>query len=281
MDNSVLFSLDAELIVSVLVLLLIFAVVGVVAGLIAGLFGLGGGVVIVPALIYTYAGLAFPETVATHLAVGTSLGCIVVTSITASRTHWKKGAVDLNILSPLVPGVLIGGWFGGVLASWLAGVELQLAFAGFLVFVGFTMLRAVGDGGQRLPGAPGRALAGSVIGSLSALFGIGGGSLTVPFLRYCQIPMAKAVATSAALGLPIAVAGVSSFIYQGWGQADLPQGALGYFYLPAFLGIVVFSAPASRIGARMAHNLPAEKLQKGFALVLFIIAIELFVSGLL
>ncbi|WP_423896187.1 sulfite exporter TauE/SafE family protein [Candidatus Pelagadaptatus aseana] len=266
---------------SILSLLLIFAVVGVVAGLIAGLFGLGGGVVIVPALIYTFAGLAFPETVATHLAVGTSLGCIVVTSLTASRTHWKKGAVDLNILGPLVPGVLVGGWCGGLLASLLAGAELQLAFAAFLVFVGFTMLKAVGDGGQRLPGIPGRVLAGTVIGSLSSLFGIGGGSLTVPFLRVCQVPMAKAVATSAALGLPIAVAGVASFIYQGWGQPDLPDGAYGYFYLPAFLGIVVFSAPASRIGARMAHNLPAEKLQKGFAVVLFLIAVELFVSGLM
>lgn len=262
-------------------MLLVFAVVGVVAGLIAGLFGLGGGVVIVPALIYTFAALNFPESVLTHLAVGTSLGCIVVTASIASRTHWQKGAIDTAILWPLVPGVLIGGWFGGLLASLLAGVELQFAFAGFLVFVALTMLHSLASGGGNLPGPVGRSAAGTVIGSLSALFGIGGGSLTVPFLRYCNVPMARAVATSAALGLPIAVSGLLSFVYQGWQQASLPEGSLGYFYAPAFLGIVVFSAPASRIGAKWAHRLPAEKLQKGFAIVLLLIAAELFISGLL
>lgn len=264
-----------------LTLLLVFAVVGVVAGLIAGLFGLGGGVVIVPALIYTFAALNFPESILTHLAVGTSLGCIVVTATIASRTHWQKGAIDTGILWPLVPGVLIGGWLGGLLASWLAGVELQFAFAGFLIFVAVTMLRSLAAGERKLPGTVGRGVAGTLIGSLSAMFGIGGGSLTVPFLRYCDVPMARAVATSAALGLPIAISGLLSFMYQGWQQQSLPDWSFGYFYAPAFLGIVVFSAPASRIGAKLAHRLPAEKLQKGFAIVLLLIAAELLISGLL
>lgn len=264
-----------------LTLLLVFAVVGSVAGLIAGLFGLGGGVVIVPALIYTFSALNFPESVLTHLAIGTSLGCIVVTASIASRTHWQKGAVDTTILFPLVPGVLIGGWLGGVLASWLAGVELQFAFAGFLIFVAVTMLRRVTAGEHRLPGAVGQGFAGTFIGSLSALFGIGGGSLTVPYLRYCNVPMARAVATSAALGLPIAVSGLLSFMVQGWRQPSLPDWSLGYFYAPAFIGIVVFSAPAARLGAKLAHRLPAEKLQKGFAIVLLLVAAELLISGLL
>ncbi len=264
---------------NVISLLLIFIVVGLVAGLIAGMFGLGGGVVIVPALIYTFTGLAFPDVIMTHLAVGTSLGCIVITASISSWTHWQRKAVDIAILKSMVPGVFIGGWLGGVVASRLAGVELQMAFAGFLALVAVSMLTALAGSARRVPGRFGIGIAGLIIGGVSALFGVGGGSLTVPFLRYCNVVMARAVATSAALGFPIAVSGVCSYIYQGWGHSELPSYSLGFFYLPAFAGIVVCSAPAARIGAKLAHRLPAEKLQRAFALVLLIIALQLFLSG--
>ena len=262
-------------------LLIVFAVVGLVAGLIAGMFGLGGGVVMVPAMIYTFGVLAFPDAVLTHLAVGTSLACIVVTAITASWTHWQKQAIDLKLLTPLVPGVVVGAWLGGVVAAQLEGIELQYAFAVFLVFVGITMLRRVVQDQASLPGRLGLGVSAVVIGGFSSLFGVGGGSMTVPFLRYCGVVMARAVATSAALGLPIAFAGAVSYVVQGWGNPQLPSGATGFIYWPAFLGLVVCSAPASRFGAKLAHRLPAEKLQKAFALVLLVIAAELLIGGMM
>ena len=261
-------------------ILLLFAIVGVIAGLVAGLFGLGGGVVMVPAMIYTFSSLGFPEAILTHLAVGTSLACIVVTAITAAWTHWQKGAIDLTILKPLVPGVIIGAWLGGVLASTLGGIQLQIFFAVFLVFVAITMLVTVTQNKFSIPSAPGLTLSAVVIGVFSALFGVGGGSMTVPYLRLCSIAMTRAVATSAALGLPIAVAGSITYLVQGWGHPDLPSGAAGFIFMPAFLGLVVCSAPASRVGAKLAHRLPAAKLQQAFAIVLLLVAAQLAVSGM-
>lgn len=264
-----------------LTLLIVFAVVGVVAGLIAGLFGLGGGVVMVPAMIYTFGVLAFPDAILTHLAVGTSLACIVVTAAIASWTHWQKKAIDIGLLVPLVPGVIVGAWLGGVVAASLEGIELQLAFAVFLIFVGLTMLRKVVQNKASLPSRLGLSLSALVIGALSSLFGVGGGSMTVPFLRFCGVAMARAVATSAALGFPIALSGAMSYAVQGWNHPDLPAGAVGFVYLPAFLGLVICSAPASRVGATLAHRLPAEKLQKAFAVVLMVIAVQLLIGGIM
>lgn len=264
-----------------LMTLLVFAVVGTAAGLIAGLFGLGGGVVMVPAMIYTFGVLAFSQEVTVHLAVGTSLACIVVTASVASWTHWQKRAIDASLLVPLVPGVVVGAWLGGMVAAQLAGHALKLAFAIFLIFVALTMLKAVSTEGGALPGRLKLGLSAVVIGGFSSLFGVGGGSMTVPYLRFCGVPMARAVATSAALGLPIALSGAVSYVVQGWGQADLPEWALGYVYLPAFLGLVVCSAPASRLGAKLAHRLPAERLQKAFAVVLLLVAAQLLVSGMM
>lgn len=262
-------------------LLLTFALVGVLAGLVAGLFGLGGGVVMVPALIYTFAALDFPPLIATHLAVGTSLACILVTSATAGWTHWQKGAVDAGLLRPLIPGVLLGAWLGGGLAARLPGNGLQLAFGVFLIFVAATMLVKVQQAYFRLPGRWGMGLVALIIGAVSSLFGVGGGSMTVPFLRLCGVIMTRAVATSAVLGFPIALAGTLAYLYQGWAHSKLPGGALGFIYLPAFAGLVLCSAPASRLGAVLAHRLPAALLQRCFAGVLLLIALELVVSGMM
>lgn len=262
-----------------LTILAVFALVGTLAGLIAGLFGLGGGVVMVPAMIYTFAALAFPESITVHLAVGTSLACIVVTSIVSGWTHWQKKAIDKAMLMPLVPGVAIGAWLGGMVAAQLAGPTLKLGFGIFLVLVAATMLKTVSRDTGSLPKPLGLGVSATIIGIFSSLFGVGGGSMTVPFLRFCGVAMARAVATSAALGLPIALSGAISYIVQGWGSSDLPQGALGFVYVPAFLGLVICSAPASRVGAKLAHRLPAAKLQKGFAVVLLLVAAQMLISG--
>lgn len=259
--------------------LIIFALVGSFAGLVAGLFGLGGGVIIVPVLIYAFAAFGINDQVATHLAIGTSLSCIIITALVSSWTHYQKGAVQSRLLIYMVPGILLGAWFGGVIASWLGGVELKIIFGLFLVFVSAMMFWGVSDRQKSLPGKSVFAGASLVIGALSSLFGIGGGSLSVPFMRLNGVPMAKAVATSAVLGLPIAVSGAASFMVQGWGNELLPSWSLGYIYLPAFLGIVVCSAPASRFGANLAHRLPAKTLQRAFAVLSLLIAIELLASS--
>ncbi len=262
-------------------LILLFALVGIASGMIAGLFGLGGGVVVVPALLYTFAHLSFPEVVATHLAIGTSLGCIVVTAFVSSRAHWKKGAVELPLLPVLVPGVIVGGWLGGVVAAQLSGEWLRVAFASFLVFVSVSMFRSMNRPAFDLPSRWVWSLVSLIIGTLSSLFGVGGGSMTVPYLRNCGLAMKRAVATSAVLGLPIAISGVISYVVQGWNASELPDYSSGYLYWPAFLCIVVCSAPAARFGAKLAHRLPAEKLQRAFAVVLVLIAVQLFLSGLM
>lgn len=261
--------------------LIIFAVVGACAGLIAGLFGLGGGVVIVPVLIYTFAAYGINDQVATHLAIGTSLTCIIITASVSSWTHYQKRAIQGQLLIYMVPGILIGAWLGGVVASWLDGIELRIVFGLFLIFVSATMFWGVKDRQRPLPATPVFAGASGIIGILSSLFGIGGGSLSVPFMRLSGVPMAKAVATSAVLGLPIAISGAASFMVQGWNNELLPEWSLGYIYLPAFLGIVVCSAPASRVGAKLAHVLPAATLQRAFAILSLLIAVELLASALL
>jgi len=257
---------------------LLFALVGLVAGLIAGLFGLGGGVVMVPAMIYSFTLLGFDQAVLTHMAVGTSLACIVVTSMIATRTHHQKGAVDWRLLRRWVPGLLIGAWLGGVFAAQLAGPLLQLGLGIFLLLVGLTLLMSLTQDRRSLPGALGGGVVSALIGALSSLFGIGGGSLTVPYLRYCRVPMQRAVATSAAQGFPLALAGSLSFVWQGWGNTLLPEVSSGFVYWPAFIGLVVCSAPATRVGAKLAHRLPAEKLQKGFAVALLLIGVQFFYS---
>lgn len=245
---------------------------GAVAGLISGLFGLGGGVVIVPILIFTFAAQGFSETVLTHLAIGTSLATIVITSISSVSAHHKRGAVLWPVAIWLTPGIIAGAALGAIFAVSISGPALQFGFGVFLCLVALTMaLSLQPDGVRPLPGAIGKTIMGAVIGFVSSIFGIGGGSLSVPSLTWFKVPMKSAVATSAACGLPIAVSGAATYFWQGQSEAGLPSGALGYIYLPAFIGIVCSSTLFARLGARYAHQLPGGILRKGFAVLLLVI----------
>lgn len=255
--------------------------IGVVAGLVAGLFGLGGGAVVVPVLILAFHWQGVAPEVLTHMAIGTSLATIVVTSSSAIRTHQRRGAIGWPLVGRLVPGVLVGTALGGLLAARAGGESLQFWFGAFLVLVAFQM--AFGVRVRPRPGpAPGRAVqvgAGGVIGFASGVFGIGGGSLTVPWLLWCGQPTVNAVASSAALGLPIAVSGALTYAVVA-GSADLPPWSLGYVYLPALLGIVIASTPCARWGAQLAHRLPELVLRRAFALVSLVIGIQFMVRNL-
>ena len=260
------------------------ALIGVFAGLLGGALGLGGGVVIVPPLIYLFQALGFDDAVVAQMAVGTSLATIIVTAGSSVRAHHRAGYVRWPLAWRLAVGIVVGALIGAVIADRLSAALTRL-FGVFAVLIAAQMLlsrrRAVsaGDGLlERVPGGVGLAGVGSVIGGISSLFGIGGGSLTVPFLSWCRLPMQNAVAISAACGLPIALAGSAGFVATGWGRTELPPWSLGYLYLPAALAIVVTSFPMARVGARLSHRLPSATLRRIFAAVLIVIGVELILN---
>ncbi len=242
---------------------------GAAAGVLAGLFGVGGGIIIVPVLVLTFAAQGFDSQVLTHLAVGTSLATIVFTSINSVLEHQRKGAVRWPIFAWMSVGILAGAAVGALTASAIAGPMLQRIIGVFAILIAIQMgfdLRPKAQGS--VPGKPGLVAAGGVIGWASAIFGIGGGSLTVPFLTWRSVPMQQAVATSSATGLPIALASALSFMLLGWQVPGLPEWSLGYVYLPALLGIALTSMFFARLGARLAHRLSPRLLKRLFALLL-------------
>lgn len=253
----------------------IYLILGAAAGVLAGLFGVGGGMIIVPVLVYSFQVQGFAPEVLTHMAVGTSLATIAFTSINSIRAHHKRGAVRWEIVRWLTLGILGGSVLGGLTASLLQGEWLQKVIGVFAISMAAQMafnLQPKASGG--VPGKAGLGGAGTVIGWASAIIGIGGGSLTVPFLSWRGLTMQQAVATSSACGLPIAVAGALSFIAVGWHKTLLPEWSVGFVYLPALVGIAVTSMFFARIGARLAHRLPAKVLKRLFALLMFCIGMS-------
>ena len=248
---------------------LLYLLLGAAAGVLAGLFGVGGGLIIVPVLVYSFQAQGFAPEVLTHMAVGTSLATIAFTSINSIRAHQRRGAVRWEIVRWLTLGILGGSVRGGLTASWLHGDLLQKVIGVFAISMAAQMtfnLQPKASGG--VPGKAGLGVAGTLIGWASAIIGIGGGSLTVPFLSWRSVPMQQAVATSAACGLPIAVASALSFIWLGQGEAQLPDWSLGFVYLPAVLGIAATSMFFARFGAQLAHKLSPLLLKRLFALQL-------------
>lgn len=249
-----------------------YLLLGACAGLLAGLFGIGGGLIIVPVLVASFHAQNIAPDVVTHLALGTSMLTMIFTGVSSLRAHQQKGAVDWTVIRQLAVGMIIGGWLGGLTASQLPANILNMIIGTFAwamaLQMGFSLQP---KGGRALPGRVGNTIAGTVIGWMSAIFGIGGGSLTVPYLSWCRVPMSRAVAVSAACSLPIALSGSLSYLYAGWGNRDLPEWSLGYIYLPALLGIVLTSTSFARIGARLAHRLPPKRLRQAFACLLLLV----------
>jgi uncharacterized membrane protein YfcA len=253
-----------------------YVLTGAVAGVMGGMLGIGGGLVIVPVLVWLFRQQGMDESVVMHLAVGSSLATIVVTSIGAVQAHHRRGAVLWAEARVLVPGILLGALGGALVAEQLPTMWLQRLFALFVISVGLRMM-VQGSPKRQLQGggAATNLLAGGIIGAVSALVGIGGGSLTVPWLSWKGIPMVNAVATSSACGLPIALAGALGFAFTGWGKEALPPLASGYLYWPAIAGIVISSYLLAPLGARLAHGLPVIVLRRVFALLLLLIGFRL------
>ena len=262
--------------------LLLYLVLGSVAGVVAGLFGIGGGLLIVPVLIFSFELQGMSPEVLTHSAVATSLATIVITSLSSMQAHHKRGAVRWDLIRPLTGGIVIGAVAGAVIASQLSGATLQLVFGLFVLAVAVQMALSLKPAaGEKEAVAGGLTGAGSAIGGLSAIFGIGGGTLTVPYLSWRRVAMQQAVATSAACGLPIALAGALTNVWRGWEHPALADWSLGYVYLPAFAGIVVTSTLFAKVGAKLAHSLDGVKLKKMFAVFLVIVGARLLITNLM
>ncbi|QEM80876.1 sulfite exporter TauE/SafE family protein [Halomonas binhaiensis] len=248
--------------------------VGIAGGILAGLYGIGGGMVIVPSLMAVFAVQQVSPEVAMHLAVGTSLATISITGISSTWGHVRRGSVRRDWLMALLPGLVIGAVLGVFVAGALSGGRLGMLFGIFLLLVAMRLVLGRSTPANRTsPSSPKMITAGAVIGSVSALFGIGGGTLNVPWLLRCGASMTQAVGTSAACGLPIAVVGAVTFIITGWGNAQLPPGAIGFVMLPAFIGIVVTSVPSARVGVMLAHRLPSRVLKLSFAVLLTVVGL--------
>ncbi|MDO5483754.1 MAG: sulfite exporter TauE/SafE family protein [Desulfovibrionaceae bacterium] len=256
--------------------ILVYLCCGAVAGILAGLLGVGGGIVIVPMLVAVFPSQGVAPQYVQQMALATSLASIVITSISSARAHNRRGAVHWDIFRNITPGILVGTFVGGLIASYLPSLFLKIFFICFLMAVSVQMFSNYRPPASReMPGALATSGVGGIIGLVSSFVGIGGGSLSVPFMSFCNVPIHHAVGTSAAIGFPIAVAGTLSFIIGGWGRPDLPAFSLGFVHLWALLGLASASFFTAPIGARLSHSLPTAKLKRGFALFLMVVAVKM------
>jgi uncharacterized membrane protein YfcA len=249
---------------------------GALAGTLAGLLGIGGGVIIVPTIALVFEHQGQDPAIIMHVAIGTSLATIVMTSLSSIRAHQRRGAILWPIFRVITPGILLGGLLGAVIADRIPGETLKIVFALFILVVAAQMASGLATKPhRRLPPPAGMFGAGTIIGGISALMGVGGGSMSVPFLTWCNVSVRNAVATSAAIGLPIALSGTAGFVIAGWNAASGPELSVGYVNLPAFLGIVVASVATAPLGARLAHQVPELVLKRIFAVLLTVISLRL------
>ena len=259
------------------------ALLGIATGFLAGLLGIGGGMIMVPFISAILAARGVAPGLSVKMAIATSMATIIFTSVSSVRAHHKKGAVRWDIVKALAPGIVLGAMVAslGVFAL-LKGASLYFVFAAFVAFSGSQMfLDKKPSPTRQLPGTAGLLGAGGVIGALSGLVGAGGGFVSVPFMTWCNVAIHNAVATSAALGFPIALANVVGYVIAGQGLQGVPPYSFGYLWLPALVVIASCSVLMAPLGARAAHALPVKKLKRAFAVVLFTLAIYMLYKGVM
>lgn len=250
------------------------------AGLLAGLLGVGGGLVIVPMLGFCLPWQKdIPGEAVMHMALATSMASIAFTAVSSAWAHHRRGAVAWFVVRPLAPGVLLGTFAGSCIAARLSTGFLKTFFVFFLFYVAVQMLSDRKPRPSRdFPRWPWMVAVGILIGIVSSLVGIGGGTLSVPFMIWCNLPVHRAVGTSSAIGFPIAVGGTLGYIYNGLAVQGLPRLALGFVYLPALAGIVCASVLTAPLGARLAHKLPVTRLKRVFAVLLLVMGVRMLWS---
>ncbi len=247
---------------------------GVVAGFLAGLLGVGGGMMLVPAMTWILTQRGVPSGPAVKMAVATSMATILFTSLSSVRAHHRLGAVRWPIVRSFAPGIVVGGLLAGAGAfSVIKGQALALFFGVFISYTALQMLLDKKPSASRgLPGPWGLAGVGAGVGFISGLVGAGGAFMSVPFMTWCNVPPRQAVGTSAALGFPIAAAATAGYVVSGWNLPPALPGAFGFLYLPALVLVAVASVTFAPMGARMAQRINVALLKRFFALMLFALA---------
>jgi uncharacterized protein len=268
-------SLDPLLIAELLIL-------GVGTGFLAGLLGIGGGMIMVPFLTYIMSTRGASPDLAVKMAIATSMATIIFTSISSVRAHHKRGAVRWDIVKGLAPGIVIGGLIASLgLFALLKGSWLAIFFGLFVTFSATQMFLDKKPAPTRqMPGPAGQLASGGVIGFLSGLVGAGGGFISVPFMAWCNVAIHNAVATSAALGFPIAVINAIGYAISGQSISGLPAGSLGYIWLPALALIAITSVFMAPVGAKAAHAMNVKRLKRVFACILYALAAYMLYKGI-
>ena len=257
----------------------VYLLIGLSVGFLAGLFGIGGGMVMVPMLVFVFTAKGFPPEHMMHLSLATSMATIVFTSISSVRAHHRHGAVDWAVARAMAPGIVVGALAATLVAGFVPTRPLAVFFALFMLYASLQMFFEVKPKPSRqLPGAAGLFGVGAGIGALSSVLAAGGAFLSIPFLVRCNVTLKRAIGTAAANGFPIAVAGTIGYVLNGQRAEGLPAGSLGFVYLPALALIVAASMPAAPLGARLAHKLPIKRLRVLLAVMLLAIAIRMLAN---
>jgi len=256
-----------------------YLAIGLAVGFLAGLLGIGGGMVMVPMLVFVFTAKGFPVEHMMHLALATALATIAFTSLSSVRAHHRHGGVDWAVARTMAPGILTGSLMAALAAGFIPTRPLAIFFTGFMFYAAAQMFVEIKPrAGRQLPGRAGLFAAGASIGAISSVLAAGGAFLSIPFLAWCNLPLKRAIGTAAANGFPIAVAGTVGYVLQGSRVPDLPEWSLGYVYLPALLLIVAASMPMAPLGARLAHRLPVKRLRVVFALMLFALGLRMLAN---
>jgi uncharacterized membrane protein YfcA len=254
-----------------------YLALGLFVGYFSGLLGIGGGLIMVPVLTFMFEAQHFPANNILHLALGTSMATIIFTSTSSALQHHAHGAISWQTVRFMTPGLLFGTLLGAWLVNAVATLYLSIFFILFVYFSATQMLIGFKpDATRAYPARRGATLAGMVIGAVSSIVSIGGGVLSVPYLLWHQLSLRHAIATSAALGLPIALGGTLGYVINGYlSGTALPVYSLGYVYLPALLCLLLGTIVTAPLGAKATHLMPLKKLRQIFALVLFILATKM------
>jgi len=260
---------------------LAYLVLGATAGFLAGLFGVGGGLVLVPVLLFLFEAQHFPAEYAMHLALGTSMATILFTSFASMRKHHQHGAVNWRVVRNITPGILLGAALGALLAASIPTRGLGIFFTLFVYFAAAQiLLDKRPEPSRQLPGMAGMTAVGTFTGWISSLVSIGGGTIVVPFLIWCNVPLRHAIGTSAAIGFPIAVGGTLGYIATGMSLPALPAPNLGFVYLPALFWVALASVTTAPLGAMTAHHMKVGLLRKLFAVLLLVLATKMLLKVL-
>ncbi len=256
-----------------------YLVLGAIAGFLAGIFGVGGGLILVPVLLFLFNLQHFPAVHVMLLALGTSMAVILFTSLSSLLAHHRHGAVNWHVMRNITPGILLGTGLGASLAAYIPTRGLAIFFTLFVYSMAAQILLDIRPHAARqLPGAAGMTATGMLTGCLSSLVSIGGGAIIVPFLVWCNVSIRNAIGTSAAVGFSVAVGGTIGYVFTGFNIPALPAHSLGFVYLPALSWIALASVITAPLGAKATHHMKVGRLRKLFALLLLVLATKLLLN---